>query len=169
MANLESELKPYIGAPYKWCLEYEEDSREGNRAPFWRLAALPKPEEVAAEGCCCVGLLNFSRIARGLPTFAGTGHISELFEGLIKPLQEELPVGAMLLRRPRDDVDQGHVAIVIAGQRLLHCYVDNAIPTEGLCSPGVAIDASWKESHAWREEGYYDGFVLVEDWLSSVR
>ena len=166
MADIEQFLQPYIGAPYTWCLEYEEGGRIGSRAPFWRLSTLPTPEEVKAEGCCCVGVINFVRIDHSKLTFAGTGHISDVFDGFIKPIQEVLPVGAMLLRRPRDEVDQGHVAIVISGQRLMHCYVENPEPVEGLVGPGVEIDASWKESHSWHKEGYYDGYISVEDWLA---
>ena len=162
---MELFFQPYLNTPYKWCLEFEEGGLEGSRAPFWRLPTLPTPEELQAEGCCCVGVVNLWRIHKGKSTWAGTGHIADDFPEL-EPMDKEPEEGAMLLRRPRNFEDQGHVGIVLSGERYLHCFTESDGPGEGFTGPGIVIEASWKRSHAWIPgKVYYDGWVKAEKWM----
>ncbi len=160
-------LDAYVGAPYAWCMD-EEGGLPGSRAPFWRLEKLPTPEEVRKEGCCCVGLVNFARILEGLSTFAGTMDTWERFKDQMICVKgdEDPPEGALLLRPYGDLNDQGHVGIARMNGALLHCYTDTDRPTERFSGPGIALDPSWKESRAWRPEGYWAGWVPVEVWLA---
>jgi len=63
------------------------------------------------------------------------------------------PVGSLLLRRYRDPVDQGHLALIYNDGQLLHCY-----PVAG-----VTIDPSIKSSH----DCIHYEFVCI-GWLDRI-
>jgi hypothetical protein len=159
-------LTEYCGVPYAWCLDFENGGREGSRAPFWRVDTLPTYDDLVEEGCCCVGLVNLVRIKDKKPTWAGTGHIWNELEDYLEPMDKEPEEGAMLIRAPRDMADQGHVGIVLSDGRYIHSHVDEfeGGPQPGLFGPGVTLDKSWRESHRWHRNGYYDGWVKAEVW-----
>jgi hypothetical protein len=118
---------------------------------------------VKAEGICCVGVVNIWRLKLRKDTYAGTGHITHLYEKSIRPMTEAPAEGAMLLRKPRNANDQGHVALW-KNKKLLHSFVDDPTPREGPCEPGFAVQEDWISSHQWIPEGYYDGWIPYEIW-----
>ena len=132
-------IQPYLGAPYSNSL--------------WK--ALPSPQEVYQHGCSNVGLLNLFRLWDGQPAFISVGHTLWEVRGKVRDIVQELPFGALLLRFPREPLEDGHCAVVLENQTLLHCH----------SSSGLTIDDSWQTSHRWRIEGYYDAYVRLEDWL----
>lgn len=167
--TLLTQMAPYIGAPYRWTLEGLP--ADGPGAPFWMQVAAPTPDEVKANGCLCVGLVNIVLAVLGSPTrFKGTGDIWERFHTIATPCQPgaDIPDLALLFSGYRDEKRQGHVAIALnEGNgciRLFHCYVDDPEPQPGLLTPGIRIDDSLEESHSWYEGGTYEGWIPFSVW-----
>ncbi len=160
-------LLTLVGTDYIWW--FPGDGVKGDCGPFWFAPGpVPSEERIRAEGCNCVGLFNllFRKLGR-----EPVGTTVDWFARLDKKQkivgETDFPFGTILLRECRDEVDQGHIAIVLDDGQLLHCYPDSGIPRRGRVSPGVALDPSWKLSDTWLSEhgGFYTHFCIFRDWL----
>lgn len=156
---LLSKAKEYIGIPYKpWNPNL---SLYGDHGPFWSFNG-PEPsfDRVKKELLNCVGFINVLRRHLNLEIPGATeqtyyaGGTYEWFvyldsRGKLRPYREgkEYPRGTLLIRRFRDQNDDGHVAIVIGKNRVIH-----SIRSLGVC-----------EGPLW--EGYYEYACLPHDWL----
>ena len=151
-------LMTLIGTPYVWWMP--SDSVLGDCGPFWWSAGpVPAVERIRQEGCNCAGLMNllFRKLGR-VPLGTTVEWFAEL-EGVEQRTAEgtDFEEGTILLRPYSGPEDQGHIAMVLSGGRLLHCYPSTNVPRRGLDFPGIAIDESWKISDCWvsKEGGYY--------------
>jgi hypothetical protein len=146
--------------------------------PFWAVnAPIPQMARVQQEGICCTGVLNLIRrylnlpvpgVREGDPMAGGTGAWEEFLAPSLQPIDptQEYPEGSILFRRFHSFEDQGHIAILLKGGRLLHSYVHDPTPMPGHVEPGCVIDASWKSSHEWNQNGYYEFVAPPSAWLT---
>lgn len=130
--------KQFIGVKYtSWVPE--DGVPKKNCAPFWVDNKSPPPiEEIKNGGMCCVGLANLIRRYMGL-------QIPGIIEGEINPFKfiggtenwfyylknnnrlkeidynEIVPIGTLLLQN-YNEIDQGHVAIVIESNKNVLLY-----------------------------------------------
>jgi hypothetical protein len=172
--ELERKLQPYFGAPYKWTID--GSPADGPGAPFWYQQEVPTAEEVHREGCNCVGFVNILLGLAGSPLrLIGTrdAWIRVGAESVPVDSDQEIPPWSLLIGDYVDEMRQGHVAIVLEGGKILHCYVDDPTPREGLFGPGICIEKSWKSSHEWWRgtdgAGVYHGWVPFQRWAMSSR
>lgn len=160
-------LKTLIGTPYVWWMP--GDSFLGNCGPFWcSTGPIPSVEQIRQEGCNCAGLMNllFRKLGRD-PVGTTVEWFAALTGKEVRPADAvDFEEGTILLRAYSAPDDQGHIALVLAGGRLLHCYPSSG-PRRGFDFPGVAIDESWKISDCWMsaDGGYYTHICRPTAWL----
>lgn len=161
-------LVPLLGVPYR---DYRSTEAGYAGAPAWAIEE-PVLADVRQDGAHCVGLLNLILWQLGAPKrVRGTMELWKIMAPWRRPFRDEEPGdGDLLLRAYDNEEDQGHVAIVLDHGELAHCYwtenFDVARPMpQGLGRPGVAIDKSWRTSHAWDNTGYYQARVPFQDWI----
>jgi len=171
-------LSKVVGTRYTWW-------RSGivpARGPAWGTnGPPPSPAEIKAEGCFCAGVATLARRAVGLPVptlgnedydggvvayFGSTNAAPPDFprQGYFEKHGKQRPFDLKEARRPwtligrkyRNVNDQGHVAIVIPGGKVLQSY------DEGGGRPGVNDDIALEQSN---KGGYYEVMVFAEDWL----
>lgn len=176
--KVEDYLNKILGTRYTWW-------RSGivpARGPAWGTNGdPPSPAEIKAEGCFCAGVANLARRAVGLPIptlgnenydggvvayFGSTNAAPPDFPriGYFEKHGKQRPFDLEKARRPwtligrkyRNTNDQGHVAIVIPGGKVLQSYDD----ANG--RPGVNKNVTLEDSHAGY---YYEVMVYAEDWL----
>ena len=109
-------------------------------APFWNIDQPPPPiDTIRTNGICCAGLVNLARRFCGLPiphpppvqdpggTLAWFHHLDQ--HNVLIPLPSAtysialaaLPRGTLLIE-PFSNETQGHLAILLTSNRLLHAY-----------------------------------------------
>ena len=172
-------LDKIVGTPYSWW-------RGGNvpdGAPAWAKHGAPPPAaDVKGTSCFCAGVANLARRVVGLEIpnlgdprydggvvayFGATGSAPAIFarqgyferHGKLRrfDLEEARRPWTLIGRKYRNaSNDQGHVAIVIPGGKVLQSY------DAGGGRPGVNKDATLERSH---DGGYYEVMVRAEDWL----
>jgi len=150
----------------------EGESTLSQNPPFYCLW-VPTVVEIRAAGCNCAGLVNLLQLSNGRPVpgvatgdfYAGgtdSWHTYLKEACLLEPFDNNrrYPPGALLLRRYRDPIDQGHMAIIYDDdQKLLHSYY----------GAGITIDRTVASSHEWRSEGYYEFVWPRADLLAFMR
>lgn len=175
-------LSKIVGTPYDWWTGGIVPSR----APAWGKNGPPPPAaEVRSTSCFCAGVPNLARRAVGLeiphlgnenydggvvayfgstaaaaPEFPRRGYFE--VRGKQRPfnLQEARRPWTLVGRKYRNVRDQGHVAIVLPGGKLLQSY------DAGGGRPGVNTNVSLERSHfSWGPQGGYEVMVRPEDWL----
>jgi len=164
---MEMVLKLVNNTPYTWW--NPDEGTMDNEAPFY-CQRIPDILTIQKYGTNCAGLVNLLQLSRGLivpgvktnnyyagGTYIWYQYLSSL--GVLEPIDtsKEYPMGSLLLRRYTNPEDQGHLAILYTGgrllqQKLVHCYPE----------AGIKIN-SFKESHSWIKNGYYE-FICV-DWF----
>ena len=171
-----------VGTPYAWWTGGVVPSR----APAWGTNGPPPPAaEVRSTSCFCAGVSNLARRAVGLeiphlgnenydggvvayfgstaaaaPEFPRRGYFE--VRGKQRPfnLQEARRPWTLVGRKYRNVKDQGHVAIVLPGGKLLQSY------DAGGGRPGVNTNVTLERSHfSWGPQGGYEVMVRPEDWL----
>jgi cell wall-associated NlpC family hydrolase len=155
-----------VGTPYVWWMP--GDSLLGNCGPFWwSEEARPSLSQIRHEGCNCAGLLNLLARRAGLKPMGTTVEWFEALDGKELRTSDEFATGTLLLRPYTSPEDQGHVAVVLEGGRLLHCYPSSALMKRGFDGPGVTIDETWRTSDCWLSEhgGYYTHICRPAAWV----
>ena len=109
----------------------------------------------------------------------GIGAWWRFFKDVAEPFdyKKKYPAGTFIIRKYRNIVDQGHVAIVydenpkgVLFSKVVHCFTDLDYD-EQTCKlpqgPGIAIDNNIGYSHFYYDSipGYYDYAILPKDWL----
>jgi hypothetical protein len=174
----EDYLDKIVGTPYSWWT----GGTVPDGAPVWaKNGEPPQPADVRSTSCCDTGVTNLARRAVGLeiptlgnqnfdggivayfgaadsapPSFPREGYFER--QGKLRrfDLEEAQRPWTLIGRKYRNVSDQGHVAIVISGGKVLQSY------DAGGGRPGVNKDATLEQSHAG---GYYEVMVRAEDWL----
>jgi predicted chitinase len=171
-------LEKVIGARYSWWT----GGGVPDGPPAWaRNGPPPQPANVKGTSCFCAGVANLARRAVGLeiPTLGNPnydGGVVAYFgcTGAAPPsyprrgyfevhgrqrrfdLEEARRPWTLIGRKYRNVRDQGHVAIVLPGGKVLQSY------DAGGGRPGINKDATLERSH---DGGYYEVMVRAEDWL----
>lgn len=153
---------------YLWWKDNESTLEKD--APFY-CTRIPDTKTIQESGCNCAGLINMLHVSRGLTVpgviskeqYAGGTYIWFKYlkrAKLLEPIDVEksYPAGSLLIRKYRNSVDQGHLAILYSSgplleQKLLHCYPEK----------GITIDDSVTTSHNWLKKGYYE-FICI-NWF----
>jgi hypothetical protein len=174
-----------IGLPYRWYMGWPEPIT-GNDKFYAADGPAPTASELRAgdKSIVCTGVANLLRRHVGLPVppanpaagipYPGTTDAWFYYlesTGKLQPfniataLAGKYLAGSLLLRNFSDiETDQGHVAILIDSQRLLHAYAHSATPcheNDGEC--GIT---SLEVSHYYYgPDGYYTHICLADDWL----
>ena len=174
----EEYLDKIIGTPYSWWT----GGTVPDGAPAWaRNGEPPSPANVKGTSCFCAGVTNLARRAVGLeiPTLGNPnydGGIVAYFgateaapagfprqgyferQGKLRrfDLEEARRPWTLIGRKYRNVKDQGHVAIVLPGGKVLQSY------DAGGGRPGINTNATLEQSH---DGGYYEVMVRAEDWL----
>jgi hypothetical protein len=153
-----------VGAPYGWWFDGPLPAGE----PMWTGSGpAPAPSVVRAASTNCSGLTNLMLRAIGKPVPRAAGILSggtlayqHHYAGVALPFEagRDYPVGTLLGRRFRDTIDQGHVAVVIEGGKVLQSFAWE----RGGSLPGVNTSFTVAESH---DGGFYEYVVLPHDWL----
>lgn len=167
--------KRLINTPYA---VWTEGCPLGPGPPFWNGDDVPPSvDDVMEKGTNCVGLINLLSMAVGHETHSNWFKHFEDRGALeaYKPDQIYVP-GTMLLREFKDEDGQGHVAMIVSDDELIHSYMNvDAITSFGdmirntnraklSLGPGVTIEKI-EISHSWFEDGTYTHVCLPEHWL----
>lgn len=158
-----------VGAPYAWWTNASGPLGEG--APAW-VGDGPPPSrsQVFQNGVFCAGIANLmlrsvgkgDEIPQNYPFDGGTRayynkyrEVSERFNP-----NKDYPEGTLFIRNFRNEVDQGHVAIMQADGTVLQSY-----PGAGGVN-GVSDSVSLANSNFMNDgSNYYELAVLPENWL----
>ncbi len=134
---------------------------------------IPEIEEIHKKGINCAGLINIIRQKSGLSVpelkdseceiRGGTYHYYEYFEEnkLLEEfkIDEEYEEGTLIMRKYRDVKDQGHMAIIINKNEIIHAYAEDELT-------GRVGITKLEKSHNYIEEGYYEYAIRPEKWLN---
>jgi cell wall-associated NlpC family hydrolase len=191
MTDLYSAVLSYastlIGVPYRW---YREGDPIQGDDKFWATNGPPVSRaEIDKQDKCivCTGLINLMRRFVGLPIPGLDGSLNDIGgdrypgttsiwfahlarTGRLEPLDvaNVYPHGTLLLANFQNvETDQGHVAVVLGDQQILHAYPEIAYKdSQDLVNVGKTAITSFHESHFWVPGGYYTHVCLPEHWLS---
>ncbi len=125
-----------LGVPYKWW--HEGEPCIGDMAPFYAAAG---PPPLVPSALNCAGFINcLARFAgRPIPGVAAAlwyaGGTYAWYDELAPKCEpvtsiDELKPGSLLLRRYRDEADQGHLGVVWTDGRIIHCRPDAGVVIE---------------------------------------
>jgi len=138
--RMQAFIAAILGTRYVWWVD--GDSTTKADAPFYCKGA-PSPEIIKTAGCNCAGLINLLAHKAGFKIpgltegywYAGGTYAWTIFlrdKGVLEPFDptKVYAAGSLLLREYRDPKDQGHLAVLLDKQRLLHCYPEAGIVIE---------------------------------------
>jgi cell wall-associated NlpC family hydrolase len=163
---IQDYIQELIGTPYVW---WKEGDIISSAPPFWaKNSKPPSVELIKKSGSNCAGFINLicrfvniyiPGISMNLEYAGGTYIWYEYLKdfGLLERfrIEHNYPPGTLLLRNYSNELDQGHIAIVLDNCKLAHCFPDK----------GITIDESYYESHNWFPDGYYTDICLPKNWL----
>ena len=166
-----------IGTPY----DYWRGGENQKDAPmFAQNGEVPDQLEITSINCAGLCNLMLRSIGKALPysnktqTMGGTEAYFEYYENKSYEfsIENNYPMGTLLMRNYRDINDQGHVAVLIETKGKDSLVLQSHVEGEYLrsTSPGVNAMYSLEESHnSFTDENgkgcYYERIVLPEDWL----
>lgn len=153
-------LPTLLGIPYKWW--DPSVSCSGDHGPFWAFnGPLPSRDQLEEEHMNCAGFLNLVCRGLGVPIpgaikadfYAGGTHAWYVYlqqKGVLRPFGSWgiYPPGTLLLRRYVSEEDQGHLAIYMGPDSIVHSW-----PEKGSCVDTIQPD-------------YYEFVCLPQDWMS---
>jgi hypothetical protein len=139
---------------------------------------LPSMNKLKIQGINCTGLINVMMLKVGLDipdgkvVRGGTYFWFNYFKKnkVLEPFDytKQYPIGTLLIRKYRDEEDQGHVAVFYSKYKkdptktlygtIIHAYDDDGKGQVGLTQLGY--------SHFHDGIGYYEYIVLPKNWLS---
>lgn len=174
-----------VGTQYEFWIGGENTLEE--EAPFWATdGANLNPAYIKTKTSNCAGLINLvkkkagGQIPYAVEGYRYAGGTWAWFDYLSKKncLTEfdptiSYPKGTLLLRKYSDEIDQGHLAIVLEANsenslrtKIIHSYPDNSYDgTNKICGPGIMIE-HLENSVKWLDDGYYYHFATMpENWL----
>ena len=166
-----------IGTPY----DYWRGGENQKDAPmFAQDGEVPHQLDITSVNCAGLCNLMLRSIGKELPysnetqTIGGTEAYFEYYKDKSYEfsIDNNYPMGTLLMRNYRDINDQGHVAVIIENKGKDSLVLQSHVEGEYLrsTSPGVNAMYSLEESHkSFKDENgkgcYYERVVLPEDWL----
>ena len=154
---------------------WEGGSLSENIHPFY-VNKIPNIEYIKNNGLNCAGFINLLRLKSGKHV-PGSGECKggtlswfNYFEDKkcleIFNCRKSYPVGALLLRKYRSVMDQGHLAVLYEldkdniwfNHKIIHSYYDE----EDGGKVGLSMLGS---SHYYIPEGYYEYIILPKNWI----
>jgi hypothetical protein len=155
-----------VGKPYGWW--YSGSLPAG--APMWTANGPPPgPSQVSSANCAGLTNLMLRSVGRKVPHdpsgwvgAGGTAAYWAFYKSVSEPfnVNKTYPKGTLLGRRYRNNVDQGHVAVVLGNGRVLQSFAN----CYGCSAPGINTSYTVAQSHSG---GYYEYAVLPQHWLGS--
>lgn len=161
METLLNILPTLLGVPYKWW--DPSVSCAGDHGPFWTFnGPLPSRERIESEHMNCAGFVNLVCRSLGIKipgadkkeyyaggTYAWHTYLQQ--KGVLRVFSSWhiYPQGTLLLRRYVSEEDQGHLAIYMGPNSIVHSW-----PEKGSCFDTIQPD-------------YYEFVCLPEDWMTS--
>lgn len=141
-----------VGCKYKWWVD--GDVCYGNNGPFYAsYDTLPSIEQIKKEGICCAGVINLAcrLVGAEIPgvqekhMYAGGTYLWEQWareKHALMPIVDCPPPPNSILVLPYENPEQqGHVALMMKNNMVLHSYSYNYEPTAGtLEDPGVVLE-----------------------------
>ena len=166
--SIQDYIQELIGTPYVW---WKEGDIISSAPPFWAENSSPPPVEIIKKsGCNCAGFINLicrfvniyiPGLTMNLKYAGGTYIWYEYLTdfGLLEKFKPDrnYPPGTLLLRNYSNELDQGHIAIVLDNGKLAHSHPES----------GITIDDSYFISHNWSVFGYYTDVCLPKNWLNN--
>lgn len=133
-------IEPLLGIPYRFW--DPSVSCAGDTGPFWAFnGPLPSRKQIEKGQMNCAGFVNLICRSLGVPipgadanhwNAGGTGAWYESLKekGVLQPFQSSVvyPEGTLLLRQYRSEEDQGHLAIYMGPNSIVHSW-----PEGGSC------------------------------------
>jgi hypothetical protein len=181
--------KQFLGVKYSfWINSMSPPTKD--KAPFW-IENKPPPsiEQIKKEGMCCVGLTNLMRRHMNLEV---PGHITNEINNLdfiggtenwfsylknqnrLKEIDytEKVPVGTLLLQN-YNDIDQGHVAVIIESSEeglleskkihaIMHSSIELNDNEELINKYNQVVEEKFKDYLFYKR---YTHICYPEDWL----
>ena len=159
MNSLQNTIKSLLGIPYRF---WNPDvSCAGDRGPFYAFnGPLPPLEQIEEQHMNCAGFLNLLCRVLGVPIpgadekfyyAGGTVAWMDHFKArkCLHPFKPWIvyPEGTLLLRQYRNIDDQGHIAVYMGPNSIVHSW-----PEGGLIVGPIQTD-------------YYEFVCLPEDWM----
>lgn len=160
MNSLLNTIPHLLGVPYRaWDPNV---SCAGDHGPFWAYnGPLPSRQLIEEQQMNCAGFLNLLCRALGISIpgadaqdyYAGGTRVWHDYlqqKGILHPFQPWLlyPKGTLLLRNYKTEEDQGHLAIYMGPNSIVHSW-----PEGGSCFATI-------------QPHYYEFVCLPEDWMS---
>ena len=165
--------KKLIGAKYKlWLGDFQKT--DDTPEPFY-INEIPNIEYVRTHGINCAGLINIMRLnTSGSVPGEGNwrGGTLSWYEYLKSKdvlidfdYRKHYPKGTLLLRKYKNENDQGHLAVICEKDKqgkwlnddIIHAYSNGSSGGISICKLGY--------SHYSIPEGFYQYIILPEDWL----
>ena len=149
---------------------------------------IPDFDIIIENGINCVGLINLIRryLSLEIPglnenklyaggTFEWFKYLKK-FKKLKKFNSKKIyPVGTLLIRNFKNEIDQGHVAVIyesnskgILFSKVAHAYYNTKFDYDNKNKkllPGLVIDDFVNDSHNWFEGGTYTHVCYPNKWL----
>lgn len=160
--------KSLIGKPYCWYRASEPILNVENK---FYASNMPVPSIDQIETLVCTGLINLMRRFQGLTVpgcdeknpFAGTTGVWFEYlqeKGWLEQIdyQTKYPTGTLLIRNFHDiETDQGHVAVVIENNRIIHSF-----PTKPYSEIGIVGQTAITVGF---EKNYFTHVCMPDKWL----
>ena len=163
MNSLQSTIVSLLGIPYRFW--DPKVSCAGDTGPFYAFnGPLPPLEQIQKEQMNCAGFLNLLCRSLGVPipgaeekfyyaggTVAWIDHFRR--RSCLRPFQPWIvyPEGTLLLREYRSIDDQGHIALYMGPNSIVHSW-----PEGGTCFATI-------------QPHYYEFVCLPEDWMQPAK
>lgn len=152
-------IEPLLGIPYRWW--DPSVSCAGDHGPFWAFnGPLPSRKQIEEGKLNCAGFVNLICRTLGVPIpgadsnhwyAGGTGawYDSLKEQGVLQPFLSSnvYPEGTLFIRQYKSEEDQGHLAISMGPNRIVHSW-----PEGGTC-------------YATIQKDYYEWVCAPQVWM----
>jgi hypothetical protein len=144
--NIEKALtyaKSLIGIPYRWYDESTELVAPNDKFYYAAESTLSRDEIITADkSIVCAGLINLMRrkLSLSIPKYGAYPGGTVAWYKYLKSnnrLQKlsstdedihDFPIGTLLLKKYQNEVEQGHLAVIIDSKLIIHAYAYTDIP-----------------------------------------
>lgn len=150
-----------IGVKYTW---WKGGPLDTNPHPFY-IHSVPSITYIKTNGINCAGLINLLRQKAGCKVHESGGTVGwyDYFKkmGVLNKFKESgnYSIGTLLLRKYRDEVDQGHLAVCYSGKEpninIIHAYDDDD------CGTGIVDISKLRPDY----NNYFEYTVSPKHWL----